>query len=442
VVDGRAENQRWLADVLVRHGHIVHSAATTLDAISGCRSPAADLVLSNVGTSGSGDGLTLLRMLKDQRPQVPVILYDGLARVEEAVRAMRMGASNYLEFPVDAERLLTAVTEAVHVRAPSAVASVGDGQPRRWPHDIVAVSPAMRDVLDFVERIGPSGLTTLLQGETGTGKELVARALHAKGERRTRPFVAINCAAIPESLFEAELFGYRKGAFTGALAEKPGLVEEASGGTLFLDEIGELPLPLQARLLRFLEDGEVRRLGANRPVHVDVRVIAATNQMLHQELAHGRFRSDLFFRLNAACCRIPALRSRLDDLDALVEFWLHRLAERLGSAARSVTPGALALLRAHPWRGNIRELRNVLEHAVCLAPGDCLTEQDLSGPLGLAAPTVAEQPSDDPERAELVAALDRNRWQLARTASSLGISRSTLWRKLRRHNIRSRESRS
>ncbi|MGH9348296.1 MAG: sigma-54-dependent transcriptional regulator, partial [Vicinamibacterales bacterium] len=300
LVDDRSENRQSLRDLLARHGHEVQDVADARDAVNVLRDWSADLVLSDVRMNANGDGLTLLRTIKSECPQLPVILYTGFAQVGDAVLAIKLGAADYLEFPIDPEQLLKAVTKAVERRQPRPATSGSLVGSSRWPHDLVAVSPPMRAVLDWVARIAPTDLSVLLQGETGTGKELIARALHASSDRRTRPFVAVNCGAIPEGLFEAELFGYRKGAFTGAFAEKPGLVEEAHGGTLFLDEIGELPMLMQVRLLRFLEDGEVRRLGATKTAHLDVRVIAATNRVLNDDVAQGRFRSDVFFRLNTA----------------------------------------------------------------------------------------------------------------------------------------------
>jgi transcriptional regulator with PAS, ATPase and Fis domain len=300
----------------------------------------------------------------------------------------------------------------------------------------------MRGVLDWVVRIGPKDLTVLLEGETGTGKELVARAIHSTSDRRARPLVPVNCGAIPETLFEAELFGFRRGAFTGASSDKLGLFEAAHCSTLFLDEVAELPATTQVRLLRVLEDGEIRRLGETRTRRVDVRIIAATNRPLREEVAQGRFRSDLFFRLHGAACRIPPLRERVEDVDALVDFWLPRLARRLQMRIRGVTPGALSVLRAHPWPGNARELRSVLEHAVSLASGDLITELEVAAVL---APVIAVanskcvEPQDQTERDRLLAALKQHQWHRSRTAISLGISRSTFWRMLRRHGIRLRD---
>jgi two-component system response regulator HydG len=438
VVDDRAENRQSLAQLLKSGGYEVLSAEDPLEAITRIRVTPIDVVLTDVRLEAEDDGFKLLCMIRGELPQVPVILYTGFSRIGDAVLAIKLGASDYLEFPVDPDQVFRAITSAIeHKRCPSsAIDPLG-----RIPsclYGIVGVSPAMRALLDWIARIGPKDLTALLVGETGSGKELVARALHSVSDRRARPLVSVNCAAIPESLFEAEFFGYGRGAFTGAVSDKPGLFEIAHCGTLFLDEIGEVPSGIQVRLLRVLEEGEVRRLGETRTRRVDVRVIAATNRALREEVARRRFRPDLFYRLNGACCQIPPLRERLEDLEALIDFWLPRLASRLAPAVRAVSPGALALLRAHSWPGNVRELRNVLEHAVSLAVGDLITESEVLFALGSGALVgigSAAQPTDQLERDHLLGALEQHHWRLGRAAASLHISRSTFWRKLRKHGI-------
>jgi len=378
-----------------------------------------------------------------------VILYNESPDVRDVVLAMKLGADDYLGFPVDNDQILLSIESAVgHPRYQSVAFDAEHFAPRVL-HDIVAVSPAMRAVLDWTVRIGPTELTVLVEGETGTGKELVARALHNTSERRTRPLVPVNCGAIPEALFEAELFGYRRGAFTGARSDKPGLLEVAHCGTLFLDEIGELPLTMQVRLLRVLEDGQIRRLGETKVTYVDVRVVAATNRALREEMTLSRFRADLFYRLNRAYCRIPPLRERPEDVEPLVDFWVPRIAEKLKSQVRGVTPSALSLLTAQSWPGNVRELRRVLEHAISLASGDKISEVELASaldPVRLGAVPVAPQCSSlapgsiySTERDRLLAALDRHHWKVGRAAASFGVSRSTFWRKLRQYDIRPRE---
>jgi two-component system response regulator AtoC len=261
--------------------------------------------------------------------------------------------------------------------------------------------------------------------------------LWSQSGRRQRRFVPINCGAIPEALLESELFGHRKGAFTGATGDKKGLLEEADGGVLFLDEIGEMPQPMQVRLLRFLQGGEVRRIGDTAPHRVDVRLVAATHRDLAQEVADGRFRADFFYRINVVEIRIPPLRERVDDIPALADFFLRRYSARLRRRIDGFTPEALDLLRAHPWPGNAREMENAIERAVNLASGTLLTEADLPASVAVQARTVSAGGTATPadERSRLIAALEHARWNQSRAAERLGMSRTTLWRKMREHRI-------
>jgi DNA-binding NtrC family response regulator len=306
---------------------------------------------------------------------------------------------------------------------------------------IVSASSAMREIMRRVARVGPTEVPVLIMGETGTGKELVARAIHANSRRASRPFVAVNCGAIPEGLAESELFGHRKGAFTSANTDKRGLVTDADGGTLFLDEVAELPPAIQASLLRFLDHGEVRRVGENQMTRIDARLVAATNRDLEREVAAGRFRDDLYFRLKAATFHLPPLRQRLDDLDALVACRLPELSARAGFPTRVLSPGARALLHRYEWPGNIRELSNVLELAVAMAEGELITE-DALGPeftaLRTRTPAAGDGNPQDAERARILAALEAHRWHASDTARSLGVDRKTLWRWRRRLGLRGR----
>jgi DNA-binding NtrC family response regulator len=415
----------------------IQRARDVLEGVTRLRALPTDVVFVDVEKETDQDALMPLQTLKGEFPYLPVIVYTDSPSLADAVRAIKLGASDYMALPAQTDEVRRAVKCAADERRdPSAAMS--NVQAYRPPHDIVAKSPVMRAVLDWIARIGNKDIPVLLTGETGTGKELVARAVHATSDRRARPFVPLNCGAIPADLFEAEMFGFGKGAFSGAVRDKPGLVEVAHCGSLFLDEIGELPLGLQVRLLRFLECGEVRRLGETKTVHVDVRVIAATNRSLRDEVNLGRFRADLYFRLNVAKCHIPPLRERLDDLDALAEHWLPRLAQRLAPGVRGINHSALSLLRCYAWPGNARELRNVLEQALTLASGPMLTVGDVTSALestalaAISGPVVSEHGQ---ERDRLLEALERHHWKLRRTAATLGISRSTLWRRLRQHRI-------
>jgi DNA-binding NtrC family response regulator len=274
----------------------------------------------------------------------------------------------------------------------------------------------------------------LITGESGTGKELVARALYSESPRRTHRFVPINCGGLAEGLLESELFGHRKGAFTSAITDKRGLLEEADGGVLFLDEIGEMPISMQVRLLRFLQGGEVRRMGETSTRRVNVRLVAATHRDLEHEVEAGRFREDFFYRINVVGVRIPPLRERTDDIPALAGFFLRRHSVRLRRPIEGFTSGALELLKAHPWPGNARELENAIERAVNLACGPVLSEADLPASVTLQAQTRARAVTAD-ERERLLTALEQSRWNQSRAASRLGMSRTTLWRKMREHHI-------
>jgi DNA-binding NtrC family response regulator len=441
VVDDHSETRESLAGILQGDGHQVHAASCLLQALEHVRVVPPDVVLTHVRMAADDDGFRLLRTVKRELPQVAVILYSRVGTVSDAVKAMKLGAADYLELPATPDRLTHAIRTATtrptllgrHIAGTTA--SV----------EMIVASPMTRALLHWAQRIGPTNLNVLLIGETGTGKEVIARLLHAASHRRARPFVAVNCGSIPENLFEAELFGYRRGAFTSAQVDKPGLVEEAQGGSLLLDEIGDLPMPMQVSLLRFLEDGEMRRVGDTKVRHLDVRVIAATNRDLPTEIERRRFRADLYFRLAATKCVVPPLRERLDDLEPLIEFWLRRFTAPARTRAPRLASDGLALLRAHAWPGNVRELRNVLEHAVSLSTGDVITQEEIATALGAGLwltdhrPTSLRAVPGADVRGQLLTALERQRWKLGRTAKSLGIDRTTLWRRMKRYGVNADE---
>jgi transcriptional regulator with PAS, ATPase and Fis domain len=305
-------------------------------------------------------------------------------------------------------------------------------------------------VIDWIRQLAPKAMSVLLSGETGTGKELVARALHDESPRRKARFVPVNCAAIPEALVESELFGHREGAFTGATAAKPGLFEAADGGTLFLDEIGELPMPMQARFLRCLENGEVRRIGETSTRHVDVRVIAATNRDLRDETSKGRFRLDLYYRVCGAHLHLPPLRERPEDIEALVRYWLPGASAWASAPVLGISPAALTTLQGHQWPGNVRELRHVFERAMFATSGPMLTVSDLREPLeavawGVRASHRELEPPRVPLSAgdqQLLAVLESHRWNRSEAARTLGMNRSTVWRTLRRLGLSRHPARS
>jgi DNA-binding NtrC family response regulator len=368
-------------------------------------------------------GMTVLRRLIAACMSTPVIVASGwYIEPEIDDEARNLGAMVFHKPVVDIEQLVATICDLRQKRhaGPSPMANP--------PHGIVGASAATRETVAWVERVAPSNVGILLMGETGTGKEVVALAVHRASTRRAGPFLPVNCGAIPEALFESELFGYRKGVFTGAKEDKAGLVEMADGGTLFLDEIGEMPLPMQVRLLRCLDGGRVRRIGEIREHIVDVRVIAATNRSLQKEIAAGRFREDLYFRLAAARFELTRLRQRPDDVEALVRHWLPQLARHEGRPNLAISPDAMAVLRAHGWPGNARELRNVLAYALCLESGPVLGRKAISTALSARVDPSVDVCDAGPKRDRALAAVEACGGNHTEAARRLGIGRSTLWR--------------
>ncbi len=353
-----------------------------------------DLVLTDVRMPRLG-GLEFLRAISLCGEQTPVILMTAFGRVEDAVWAMKLGAVDFLTKPFKRQALLTAVDAALKrakARPKKSETEVADGS-GLTSGAIIGDSPAIRQMRTWVAQVAPTSATVLLIGESGTGKELFARFIHRQSPRAAKPFVALNCAAIPEQLIESELFGFEKGTFTGATGAKEGLFEAAHGGTLFLDEIGDMPISLQAKLLRVLQEGEVRRLGATTPTKVDVRVIAATHKDLAQEVQTGKFRQDLLFRLEVITLSIPPLRERQGDISMLAYHFLTQACRRHSKDIAAISPETLALLEAYLWPGNVRELSNVIERAVVFATGDEITPEFLPGHIAKLSSVGADRPA-------------------------------------------------
>ena len=433
LVDDQVNMRRSTAFVLQQEGHTVHEAASRAQALSVLASTDIDVVVTDVRMDGNQDGTALLRSVKTHHADTEVIILTAFGTIADAVDAMKSGAYDYLTKPLDPGRLLITVRRAAERRALAREitelrAQVGGNE------RIIAASAAMQSVLRTVAKLAETDSTVLMTGESGVGKDLVAAALHAQSARRNGKFVPINCGGITETILESELFGHRKGAFTGAVSDKKGLLEEAHKGVLFLDEIGEMPLMMQVRLLRFLQGGEVRRVGDTVARRVDVRLVAATHRSLEEEVAHGRFRPDFYYRINVVGVRIPPLRERVEDIPPLARHFLARTAARLRKNVNTLSPAALTLMQAYPWPGNIRELQNVIERALNLASGPEITEADLPASITVQPRSAGEPPPQD-ERTRLLAALEQARWNQSRAATSLGMSRTTLWRKLREHRI-------
>ncbi len=448
VVDDEPSIRKVLQAHLTRDGHAVELAADGAEAIDLLGREPFDLVISDLKMPGIG-GLELLAHVRQTLPGLPLIVITAHGTVDSAVEALKLGAHDYITKPFDHTELRAAVEKALRVER-AGRRSLQEDPKVKGRFDLVGVTPSMQRVYTLVEKVADSPTTVLLVGESGTGKELVARALHAQSGRRNAPFVSVNCGAIPENLFESELFGYEKGAFTGAVTSKPGRFELADGGTLLLDEIGELPRDMQVKLLRALQERKIERVGGLRPQPVDVRVIAATNVDLAAAVAGGRFREDLYYRLNVIQIRLPPLRERREDIPLLVEHFLARFNERLGKRVGGVDPDAMAALLAWTWPGNIRELENVVERGVLLSDGGDLGVDALpglgAGPAssggsgggsdGLGLKEYVRVHTAKLERTLIQRSLEQEGGNVTRAARRLEISRKSLQLKMKEYSLR------
>jgi DNA-binding NtrC family response regulator len=441
VVDDEPSARGTLVLLLRKRGHRVVEADGVAAAVKRLGEAIFDLIVTDLRMP-DGDGLDVLRAAKAHAPETEVILLTAYAGWESAKEAIQLGALDYFEKGREPDELYHRIDRALAARALRREnENLREQLRERYGRaGLIALSPAMHAVLDLVEQVAPTDATLLIQGESGTGKEVIAKAVHHASARAARPFVAVNCGAVPEPLLESELFGYTRGAFTGAVGSKLGLFEEAAGGTLFLDEIGEMPPPLQVKLLRALQSGEVRRLGATQVVTFDVRVIAATNRDLAELIQHGQFREDLFYRLNVIQVTLPPLRERRDDIPALAEHFLARSAAKLGRERR-LAPDALERLLRYPWPGNVRELENAMERAAILSKTETVGSEDLpphvAAGIGLGrAPALAPQQTlAEMERSHILQTLERSGWNQSRAAEALGVGRTTLWRKLKEYGL-------
>jgi DNA-binding NtrC family response regulator len=440
IVDDDPETCRFMAELLARPEREIATAHLVDDALARLSREPFDLLVSDINLNAPQSGLDLLRAFKAANPAGQVLLISGFGTLQTAIEAVRAGAFDYISKPFNIAQVKDAVDRALEQARLAAAAP--EAPPRRAgrPPELIGRTAPMLEVYKQIARAADSTVPVLVMGESGTGKELVARAIHAHSRRAGRPFVAVNCGAIPETLLESELFGHTRGAFTGAVADTKGLFEQAHGGTIFLDEVGEMPPALQVKLLRTLEDGEVRPIGAARPVHVDVRVIAATNVDLERAVAAQRFRQDLFYRLGVVIIRVPPLRERRADIPLLVDRFLHDAAGRAGRAV-AISPAALDALVAYDWPGNVRELENTIERLVLFSRGAWIEPSDLPAAMRRdqpASPTglFADLPTlDELERRYLLHVLDAVGGNRTRAAEVLGIDRRTLYRMIERFGI-------
>ena len=443
VVDDEVELQSALCDTLTDEGYEVVGASSGADGLQFLGKRDFDVLLSDLMMPGM-DGIQLLKKSLEIDPNLVGVIMTGQGSVPTAVEAMKVGAFDYVLKPFNLQTMRPILARAMdvrrlrmeNVRLRSYVERLSFESPR---YSLIGAGPAMQRVIQMIEKVAPTDATVLIRGASGTGKELVARALHRNSMRRDEPLVTINCAALQETLLESELFGHEKGAFTGAVSMKPGLIEVAEGGTLFIDEVAEMAPALQAKLLRVLEDGRFRRVGGTKEQHADVRVIAATNKPLEQEQKAGRFREDLYYRLNVVTIVLPPLRERREDVPALVEHFL--TTRQIGKAQCRVEPEAMKALVDYGWPGNIRELANVLERAQILAENAEITIDDLPDSLLTAAPALADPTSTDSldlhdaERRNVTLAMQKAKGNKVHAAKMLGISRRALYRLLTKYGV-------
>jgi len=450
IIDDDANTLASLARAFRLAGHEATVCDNAARALELAKAERFDLILSDVVMPGR-DGIALLEDFKAIGLASPVVMISGQASIEMAVKATRLGASDFLEKPISSEKLLLTVENALRVRRLEE--ENRDLKRRLGRHHIVWASAAMKEVMAQVEHVAASETRVCIRGETGTGKELIARTLHEKSPRRNGAFISLNCAAVPSELMETELFGHEKGSFTGAASRHTGKFEQAHRGTLFLDEIGDMPMTMQAKLLRVLEEGEIERVGGDKPFAVDVRVVVATHRNLEEQVRQGTFREDLYHRVFVFPIVLPPLRERREDIRVLAEHFVRQLEEQNNWKLRKLSPEAIAELERYSWPGNVRELRNVVERVLLLAPGDVVEAEtvrralpgaagagaSVAGGKGLSAAALEvgmlSQRVEAFERETLLAELKRQHHHMTNTAKALGLERSHLYKKCQQLGI-------
>lgn len=444
VIDDEQGIRAALGQLLEYEGYEVKTFPNAADGIAEYQRWRPQLVFLDVKMAGM-DGMEALKKIRELDPAATVVMISGHATIRTAVEATQLGAYEILEKPLDTDRILVMLRNALsHLDLQEENARLK--QSIEAPHEIVGKTPVMHALMEKIEKVAATPARVLITGENGTGKELVARALHRLSPRAKQPFVEVNCAAIPGELIESELFGHMKGSFTGAVSDRAGKFEQANKGTLFLDEIGDMSLAAQAKVLRVLQDNVITRIGGAKPISVDVRVIAATNKTLESEIAAGKFREDLYYRLNVVPINVPPIRERREDIPLLAQYFVATLSAREGIPPRTLTPDALERLTALDWPGNVRELRNTVERLLILAPNTEITARDIdrlagqrimddAGLASLSQCKTFEEFKDAAERAFLLNKLREFDWNVSETARAVEMPRSNLYKKIERYSL-------
>ncbi len=441
IVDDEDKIRKTLADVFDDEGWQTVTAENGKIGLQLFLKREPDLVLLDVWMPGM-DGIDTLQKMRQHNAKIPVVIMSGHGSIETAVRATKLGAFDYLEKPLSLEKIFPLMEHAREIRS-----RLEERSRQATVPELIGLAPNILQIKRQIQMVAPRNAWILITGENGTGKEVVARSIHEKSSRSTRPFVAVNCAAIPEELIESELFGHAKGAFTNAVSQKKGKFELAHQGTLFLDEIGDMSLRTQAKILRILQEQQYERVGSTETMHVDVRVVAATNKDLKELIKVGLFREDLFYRLNVVPFQLPPLRERGDDIFVLADHFLHLMAAELGEKQKQFSSEAAKVLKEYPWPGNIRELKNLLERLCIMSDSEVVDVKTLRNHLGMdekntesanlefMTAATLKQAKTDFERAYLLGKLEEFQWNITKTAEAIGLERSNLHRKMKLYGI-------
>lgn len=452
IVDDEKNALASVSRGLKLEGYTALTASSGEKAVEVCAAEAVDLVLLDIIMPGGMNGIETLKKLKQTQPDLNVVMMSAQQDIETAVKAMELGARNYLVKPKSVSEILQTVNPFLELSRLSRENEVLKSQ-IGVRDEMIGKGGAIQQLRTQIRQVASSDLSVLITGENGTGKQLVADAIHQQSQRNRKPFISLNCAALPEELIESELFGHERGAFTGAAHQRRGKFELADGGTLFLDEIGDMSLKAQAKVLRVLEYGEIQRLGGSQTLHVDVRVIAATNKSLEKEIEDAAFRQDLYYRLNVVPIIVAPLRNRLDDLPLLIHHFVERFHRDNARSPKTIDPSAIRVMQSYDWPGNIRELKNIVERLLIMVPRDVVTSDDVSAVLPVTREVVTEidatsislQPQsnsslqkmvDEAEKSLVLQALEANRWNVKQTAEQLNIERSNFYKKLSKYNIK------